>query len=90
MLIDSWEKLIEARKLNKPQVARLHLDANSQYFTPYKDSQNAYKVILERFIIVGTVYGCLRTTGGDIRTWTSYSGAYKFLKSKFHHETQRQ
>lgn len=83
MLIDSWDKLIEAKKLDKPQVARLHLDANSQYFTPYKDSQNAYKVVLERFIIVGTDYDYLYTIGGYMRMWKSYSGAYKFLKSNF-------
>lgn len=29
------------------------------------------------FAINGTMYGFLHTTGGDIRTWKSYSGAYK-------------
>jgi len=27
--------------------------------------------------IDGTMYGKLHTTGGDIRTWKTYSGAYK-------------
>lgn len=28
-----------------------------------------------RFIVIGTQYGYLRTTGGDVRTWRTYSGA---------------
>ncbi len=27
--------------------------------------------------ITGTMYGFLHTTGGDIKTWKSYSGVYK-------------
>ena len=30
-----------------------------------------------KWAINGTMYGFLHTTGGDIRTWKSYSGAYK-------------
>lgn len=30
-----------------------------------------------RFIVVGAEYGYLHTTAGDVRTWASYSGAYK-------------
>jgi hypothetical protein len=32
-----------------------------------------------RFCIVGTAYGHIHTTGGDVRTWRSYSGARRFL-----------
>lgn len=28
-----------------------------------------------RFCVIGTLYGFLHTTGGDVRTWRSYSGA---------------
>jgi len=28
-----------------------------------------------QYIVIGTAYGYLRTTGGDVRTWRSYSGA---------------
>ena len=28
-----------------------------------------------RFCVIGTDYGYLHTSGGDIRTWGSYSGA---------------
>lgn len=31
-----------------------------------------------RFIVIGTDYGYIRTTGGDVRTWRSASGARKF------------
>ena len=33
-----------------------------------------------RYIVIGTEYGYLHTTGGDVRTWRSYSGAYKAAK----------
>lgn len=33
-----------------------------------------------RFIIIGTNYGYIHTISGDVRTWKSYPGAYKFLK----------
>lgn len=33
-----------------------------------------------KYIVVGTAYGYLHTTAGDIRTWASYSGAYKAAK----------
>lgn len=33
------------------------------------------------YCVIGTQYGHIHTTGGDVRTWGSYSGAYKFLKS---------
>ena len=33
-----------------------------------------------RYIVIGTEYGYIHTSGGDIRTWGSYSGAYRFAK----------
>ena len=33
-----------------------------------------------RYIVIGTQYGYIRTIGGDIRTWKTSSGAYKFIK----------
>lgn len=33
-----------------------------------------------RFAIVGTDYGYLHTTGGNVRTWRSYSGARRVAK----------
>lgn len=32
-----------------------------------------------RYIIIGTDYGHVRTIGGDVRTWASYSGARRYL-----------
>ena len=33
-----------------------------------------------RFIVIGTQYGYIHTTGGDVRTWQTRSGAARFLK----------
>lgn len=34
-----------------------------------------------RFCIIGTQYGHIHTTGGDVRTWATASGARRFLKT---------
>lgn len=34
-----------------------------------------------RYAVCGTDYGYLHTTGGDVRTWKSYSGARKVAKA---------
>lgn len=34
-----------------------------------------------RYVVVGTAYGYLHTTGGDIKTWLSYSGARRAAKN---------
>ena len=34
-----------------------------------------------RFVVVGTAYGYLRTSFGDVKTWGSYSGARRAAKS---------
>lgn len=33
-----------------------------------------------RYCVIGTEYGHIHTTGGDVRTWGSYSGARKFAR----------
>ncbi len=33
------------------------------------------------FVIIGTQYGHIHTTGGDVRTWRTYSGARRFLRA---------
>ncbi|WQZ00896.1 hypothetical protein [Stenotrophomonas phage StenR_269] len=32
-----------------------------------------------RYVCIGTDYGYIHTSGGDVRTWKSYSGARRFL-----------
>lgn len=32
-----------------------------------------------RYVIIGTEYGFIHTTAGDVRTWLSASGARRFL-----------
>jgi len=34
-----------------------------------------------RYVVIGTQYGYIHTTGGDVRTWRSYSGARRFACS---------
>lgn len=34
-----------------------------------------------RYVVIGTSYGHARTSGGDVRTWKSYSGARKYASS---------
>ena len=33
------------------------------------------------YIVIGTQYGYIHTTGGDVRTWKTYSGAYKSMRN---------
>lgn len=33
------------------------------------------------YCIIGTQYGHIHTSGGDVRTWRSYSGACRFLRT---------
>jgi hypothetical protein len=35
----------------------------------------------DRFAVVGTNYGYIHTTAGDIRTWASYSGARRAARN---------
>ena len=35
----------------------------------------------DRFCVVGTEYGHIHTTSGDVKTWGSYSGAYRAMKN---------
>ena len=34
-----------------------------------------------RFIVIGTAYGKLHTTSGDVRVWKSYSGARRAARN---------
>jgi hypothetical protein len=34
-----------------------------------------------KYIVVGTAYGYIHTSAGDIRTWNSYSGARKAARN---------
>lgn len=55
-----------ARAVNKPTVARLNVGGQKPEY---------------RFIVIGTNYGHLHTTGGDVRTWASYSGARRAARN---------
>ena len=34
----------------------------------------------KRYCVIGTEYGHIHTSGGDVRVWKSKSGAYSFLR----------
>ena len=34
-----------------------------------------------RFVVIGTQYGYWHTTGGDVRTWQTYSGARRAIRN---------
>lgn len=34
-----------------------------------------------RYVVIGTNYGYIHTTSGDVRTWCSYSGAWRAAKN---------
>ena len=33
-----------------------------------------------RYVVIGTQYGHIHTTGGGVRTWKTPSGAYRFIR----------
>ena len=53
-----------AREPKKPTVARFYVSPERGY----------------EYIVIGTDYGHIHTSSGDVRTWRSKSGAYKFAK----------
>ncbi|QXV72201.1 hypothetical protein Acf1_00004 [Acidovorax phage ACF1] len=54
-----------AREAKKPTVARLNLGGSAGC----------------RYMVIGTNYGYIHTTGGDVRTWKSKSGAYRAARN---------
>jgi len=82
-IVTSWTTLSLAKKIGKPTVFKVVLDKNAPYFTPYNDSLNLNKAPLVRFAIFGNAYGYLHTSSGQMRLWSSYSGAQKHLKLNF-------
>lgn len=62
------------REQDKPCIAKLKLHS---YSAMYGAFTNTY------YIIIGTEYGALHKTNGDLYTWDTYGGAYKALNKKF-------
>lgn len=58
-----------------PQVARVDLTIR----TFPTDAITATETVVTKYICIGTAYGYIHTSCGDVRTWDSYSGARKFL-----------
>lgn len=57
---------IRSREVKKPTVARFRMRADSDEY---------------RFVIIGTQYGHIHTSCGEVRTWRSASGAYRFIRN---------
>lgn len=54
-----------AREVDKPTVARFNLGGANGY----------------RYVVIGTNYGYIHTSAGDVRTWNSKSGAYRAARN---------
>ncbi len=57
------------RTVGKPTVARMRLHNRSD--SPYV------------YVVIGTPYGHVHTTGGDVRVWKSYSGANDYIRKNY-------
>lgn len=64
---------IRCRGAAKPTVAKIRTDNPNDVFRQIALRNGALPVY--RFCVIGTDYGHIHTTGGDVRTWRSYSGA---------------
>ena len=54
-------------------------DFNTISSHEYRMAEPQVATIGDKFCIIGTSYGHIRTTSGDVRTWKTRSGARKFL-----------
>lgn len=62
---------INPREYPKPTIVRFRTPTSRFSWGP------PTKVL---YAVVGTDYGYLHTSGGDVRVWNSYSGAYKAMR----------
>ena len=60
---------IRCRQVENPQVARIQITLAA--------NRNVGEVY--RYCVIGTPYGFWHTSGGDVRTWQTYSGARRAL-----------
>lgn len=60
---------IRCRHVSVPTVARLRIYSDFGATEEY------------RFCVIGTQYGYLHTSGGDVRTWQTYSGARRAIRN---------
>lgn len=70
---------VRCREVAKPMVAKFRVDNPNCAFRQIQLRDGAQPEY--RYVVIGTQYGYIHTSGGDVRTWKSYSGAYKFMKS---------
>jgi hypothetical protein len=70
-----------ALRATAPKVARLVLCDNHGYLTYAGECSCSVQHDFERFLVVGTTYGVLHNTAGDMRLFKSESAARRALKS---------
>lgn len=63
------------RQPMQPQVAKLVI--NELVENTNKPHRPLTHCRTTRYIVIGTQYGYIHTTAGDVRTWRTYSGAHK-------------
>lgn len=65
----------------EPRAVRLSLCKNHPYLTFSGECSCEVKPVLFRFAVIGTPYGWLHSTSGDVRQWGSASGARRAAKN---------
>ena len=58
-----------------PRAVRLSLCTNHEYLTLSGECSCVVKNLQYKYAVVGTMYGWLHNTSGDVRTWRSASAA---------------
>lgn len=67
-------------RAGEPRPVKLELCDKHDYLTFAGECDCASKARKTRYAVIGTAYGWLHTTGGDIRMWRSASGARRAAK----------
>lgn len=65
---------VRCRSVSVPTVARFRIDNPNCVL--HKGTAPEY-----RYCVIGTQYGYIHTSCGDVRTWKSYSGARRFARN---------
>lgn len=70
---------LRCRSVNVPTVARVRVDNPNCAFRQLQLRDGAKPEY--RYCVIGTEYGYIHTTAGDLRTWKSYSGARRAARN---------
>lgn len=73
---------MQLNTLNPLMIEFDYIDHRCREVKPQVAKLSPYGILLG-YIIIGTDYGYVHTTAGDIRLWKTYSGAYKWLRKNY-------